>query len=248
MPGTEIFESSTLTQAALPGFMDIFDLVLIDLDFSNFPSPHFLKQAFEVSPKTRFAVISVSDTRQSILASLAAGFDGFISKHQIDDDILEAIKDIVQGRIYVPSSFANAERADTPIDLNREAPSAMPPATPSDAAFLRLTPRQREVLSHLALGMSNKEIARALHIAEATTKIHAAALMRALGARNRTEAAFKAGRLVKSLDRPPSLSPNVSAGAPVREDGRTLPLRRLNCKPIAQAVGGPLRRKPSLLD
>ena len=63
--------------------------------------------------------------------------------------------------------------------------------------LLKLTPRQREVLSHLALGMSNKEIARILHIAEATTKIHAAALLRTLGARNRTEAAFKVGRFVK---------------------------------------------------
>ena len=46
--------------------------------------------------------------------------------------------------------------------------------------------------------MSNKEIARALKIAEATTKIHMAALLRALGARNRTEAAYKAGNLINS--------------------------------------------------
>ena len=56
-----------------------------------------------------------------------------------------------------------------------------------------LTRRQREVLQLLTHGKSNKEIARALSIAEATTKIHMAALVRALGVRNRTEAAFKAG-------------------------------------------------------
>ena len=56
-----------------------------------------------------------------------------------------------------------------------------------------LTRRQREVLQLLTHGKSNKEIARALGIAEATTKIHMAALVRALGVRNRTEAAFKAG-------------------------------------------------------
>ena len=55
-----------------------------------------------------------------------------------------------------------------------------------------LTKRQREVLSLLVHGLSNKEIARVLGIAEATTKIHVAALVRALGARNRTEAAFMA--------------------------------------------------------
>ena len=59
--------------------------------------------------------------------------------------------------------------------------------------FDKLTPRQREVLRLLTQGMSNKEIARALKIAEATTKIHMAALLRTLGACNRTEAAYKAG-------------------------------------------------------
>ena len=59
--------------------------------------------------------------------------------------------------------------------------------------FDKLTPRQREVLRLLTQGMSNKEIARALKIAEATTKIHMAALLRTLGARDRTEAAYKAG-------------------------------------------------------
>ena len=54
------------------------------------------------------------------------------------------------------------------------------------------------MLSLLARGKSNKEIARALDIAEATTKIHMAALLRALGVRNRTEAAYRAGNLVNS--------------------------------------------------
>ena len=124
----------------------------------------------------------------------------------------------------------------------------MPPAITSDADFLKLTPRQREVLSHLALGMSNKEIARALHIAEATTKIHAAALLRTLGARNRTEAAFKAGRLIKSLDRSPPLSPNATEAATVREDGRTLPLRLMKTNPTAQAVGAALRLPRNEID
>ena len=65
-----------------------------------------------------------------------------------------------------------------------------------DTDGFKLTARQREVLSLLTCGKSNKEIARALGIAEATTKIHLAALLRALGVRNRTEAAFKAGTLV----------------------------------------------------
>ena len=55
-----------------------------------------------------------------------------------------------------------------------------------EAAILKLTKRQREVLSLIDRGTSNKEIARALDIAEATTKIHTAALLRTLGVRNGT--------------------------------------------------------------
>ena len=98
----------------------------------------------------------------------------------------------------------------------------------------------------MALGMSNKEIARALHIAEATTKVHAAALLRALRARNRTEAAFKAGKLIQSLNNSQPASLDPPPPATVREDVHTLPLRLIKAKPVAQ-TNGALRRR-GLLD
>jgi DNA-binding NarL/FixJ family response regulator len=60
----------------------------------------------------------------------------------------------------------------------------------------QLTPRQREVLDLLTRGLSNKEIARMLGIAEATTKIHVAGLLKNIDARNRTEAAFRASEFL----------------------------------------------------
>ena len=69
---------------------------------------------------------------------------------------------------------------------------------------LRITCRQREVLTLLARGMSNKEIARALGTAEATVKVHTAALLRFFGVRNRTEAALAALRDGYVMDRLPS--------------------------------------------
>jgi DNA-binding NarL/FixJ family response regulator len=208
---------------------------------------HLLRQAFGVSTETRFAIISGSDTRQSILAALSAGFHGFISKQQPDGDILQAIRDIASGRIYVPPALAESEPPDASVERTPEALPATSPLIASSADLLDLTPRQREVLSHLALGRSNKEIAQALHIAEATTKVHAAALLRALGARNRTEAAFKAGKLIDALDRSPPPSPVVVTAPAVREDRRTLPLRLIDAKPAARTPTARLRRKPSSL-
>ena len=102
------------------------------------------------------------------------------------------MRDLLSRRIYVPYSVAEAGDAS----LGGEAL----PIISGKADLLKLTARQREVLSLIAHGMSNKEIARALHIAEATTKIHTAALLRALGVRNRTEAAFKAAKLIDTID------------------------------------------------
>ena len=61
-----------------------------------------------------------------------------------------------------------------------------------------LSEREQDVMKLVAQGMSNKEISSRLNIAEGTTKIHTAAVLRALGARNRTEAAFMAAKLVGS--------------------------------------------------
>ena len=198
LPRAEVIDASNLNEALSQIRNRIFDLVLMGTDGLGLEQRDSLKAACEASPSTRFIVVSASDTRADILATLAAGFHGFISKHQSDSEILAAITDILSGRIYVPVSLAEV-REGHPLSssrLDREAP----PTLSTETDILKLTKRQREVLSLLARGLSNKEIARALDIAEATTKIHMAALLRGLGVRNRTEAAFKAANLVRSTE------------------------------------------------
>ena len=201
VPCAEVIEASSLIQ----GFSQIrdgaFDLVLIGVDRSSFEPLDALKAAREASPATRFAIISSLDTPAEILASLAAGFHGFISKHQSDTDIIAAITAILSGRIYAPWSLTEA--GDHAAVGNRFRGKALPGLS-TEVHFPKLTARQREVLSLLAGGQSNKEMARVLGIAEATTKIHMAALLRALGVRNRTEAAYRAGNLVNSTGHPPN--------------------------------------------
>ena len=188
----EVIEAGSLIQELTLIRSGAFDLVLIGVNLSSIGLDS-LRAARETSPVTRFAIISASDTRADILASLAAGFHGFISKQQPDTEILAAISDILSGRIYVPSSLVEAGDGD--LLSCRFGGEALPTCS-SEANVLKLTKRQREVLSLLARGKSNKEIARALEIAEATTKIHMAALLRALGVR--TEAAYRAGNLVNT--------------------------------------------------
>jgi DNA-binding NarL/FixJ family response regulator len=145
-----------------------------------------LKDIHELYPTTRFAVMSSSNTRADVLNCLSTGFHGFVYKLQSDEELVTAINDLLSGRIYVPRWIA--DRGDETPELA--------PSINTAVQTLRLTPRQQEILPLIAQGMSNKEIASHLNIAEGTTKIHMAALLRALGARNRTEAAFMASKLV----------------------------------------------------
>jgi DNA-binding CsgD family transcriptional regulator len=64
----------------------------------------------------------------------------------------------------------------------------------------RLTPREREVLGHLLKGISNKEIASAMHLQVVTVKMHLRGVCRKLGVRNRTQAALKALSLLRAAD------------------------------------------------
>jgi DNA-binding NarL/FixJ family response regulator len=165
-----------------------FDLVLIDSGCLSYRLLDLLREVHELNPTTRFAVMSTSNTRADVLNCLSAGFHGFVHKLQSDEELLTAINDLLSGRIYVPRWIADGED-DRP---------EIPPSINIRVEKLRLTRRQNEILPLIAQGMSNKEIASHLNIAEGTTKIHTAALLRALGARNRTEAAFMAAKLVGS--------------------------------------------------
>jgi DNA-binding NarL/FixJ family response regulator len=188
-PVSEISEADSF-EAALIAIEALgnLDLILIDLNMPGFLSFDSLREARECYPRTRFLVISASDAKEDVLSCLAAGLHGFVSKLQLDEEIVGAVKSVLEGCIYVPPWLAQIGvlgpgRALRPgLHLHSKPPDALP----------RLTPRQRDVLPLLARGMSNKEIARTLKIAEATTKIHAAGLCRVLGARNRAEAAVAA--------------------------------------------------------
>jgi DNA-binding NarL/FixJ family response regulator len=201
VPSAEVIEASSLVRALSRELQsNTFDLVLVGTGPSNSAERDTLKATREALPATRFAIVSASDKRADILASLAAGFHGFISKRQSDTEVLAAVTDILAGRIYVPASFAKMSDGDDLCGrFNREAV----PALSTEADVLKLTKRQREVLTLLARGLSNKEIARALAITEATTKIHMTALLRGLGVRNRTEAAFKAATISNFAESPP---------------------------------------------
>lgn len=124
-------------------------------------------------------VIAIDDRPNPSFAALAemAGARGYLSKNSELDMFRSVIRAVVEGGEHFPR--------EAPVRRGR-----------SSGALLGLSPRQRDVLKCIAVGMSNQEIARSLGISPGTVKLHIHAILRLTGARNRTEAALIAGRFL----------------------------------------------------
>jgi DNA-binding NarL/FixJ family response regulator len=189
IPGAEILEAACFDAVVnLLEEQASIDLAILDLNMPGLFNQKVLGDVLSVYPDTRFAIVSGDDSRSEILTALSIGLHGYIVKSQKDEEVVLAVNEILSGRIYVPALLSRTSAEQTSYAA---LPSASSPARRrvGSSSLGRLTSRQKDVLKLMAEGCSNKEIARSLHIAEATTKIHAAAIMRELGVRNRTEAA-----------------------------------------------------------
>jgi DNA-binding NarL/FixJ family response regulator len=155
------------------------DLLVLDLKMPGVTGAEAFSALRDAFKDTKIVVMSASEERSDILAALSGGVHGYIPKSLAVSQIEAALQEVLGGRIYAPAALG--ERSSCP-----------PPAKVGPPIVVEgLTGRQRDVLSELLKGLSSKEIARNLHIAEGTVKIHLAAIYRAVGVRTRAEAIAK---------------------------------------------------------
>jgi two-component system nitrate/nitrite response regulator NarL len=116
-----------------------------------------------------------------VIEALQTGAQGYLLKDMEPDELIDALQQIVKGNTVVAkeltSVLAKAVQGETQ-------PSSAPTSSLDD-----LTPREREILCHLADGQSNKVIARNLGISDGTVKLHVKAILRKLNVHSRVEAA-----------------------------------------------------------
>jgi DNA-binding NarL/FixJ family response regulator len=173
-------DAAVLSVSSVPEALQILQrdpevgLVLLDVHLKGDDGFGALRIIGEKFPTTACIMIS-GDEQDGIAArAVASGASGFIPKSFTADEMVAAIRQVLAGDIFVPAS--------TDVQV---------PGAPDPAA---LTLRQLEVITMLGRGCSNKEIARALDVAERTVKAHVSAVFEALNVRNRTQAVLAAQR------------------------------------------------------
>lgn len=176
-------------------FEDVIDLLkerditlaIIDLRMPGLSGPKDISRMRLLRPDTRIVVLSASDSREDILDALSAGVHGYIVKTQHTDQLIDRLRYVLSGEIYVPPILAEQPpQSAEGVGLSHG----------DQLGEKSLSSRQREVLKGLVEGKSNKEIAQSLKVAEGTVKMHLAALFRVLGASNRAHAAALGKQLI----------------------------------------------------
>lgn len=177
------------------------DIAFLDLSMPGMQGALTIRALRDTYPDLRIVVLTGIDERTTILACLAGGTHGYVLKTSPIEEVEAAFQTVRRGGIYVTPDLArvmNAPAAGAAPAADVPAGVPIAPPIPADAPSIRLddlTARQRDVLALLAEGSSTKEIARRLGLGEGTVKVHLAAIFRALGARNRTEAVVLASRM-----------------------------------------------------
>jgi DNA-binding NarL/FixJ family response regulator len=185
-----VVEAGSLPEARQLAGQGGFDLLLVDLRMPGMDGFEGIKILKKAVPNAPLVVISGFESKRNAEQSLEAGASGFIPKSAAINVTLNALKLVMLGEIYLPPSLIYGQGGQDEEEAAH--PTTPAPRTFDPALLAPLTQRQYDVLALLGQGKSNKDIADTLGISEGTVKVHVGAILKVLGASNRTQAALMA--------------------------------------------------------
>jgi DNA-binding NarL/FixJ family response regulator len=159
------------------------DVVLLDVHMPDGGGVEVIRRVAPERPNTRFLALSVSDDAGDVIAVIRAGARGYVTKTISGDELADAIR-----RVHGGDAVFSPRLAGFVLDsFAGPAPTSVPAAAAGDADLDQLTPREREVLQHIARGYMYKEIAHRLDISAKTVEAHVSAVLRKLQLSSRHE-------------------------------------------------------------
>lgn len=160
------------------------DLILLDNHLPGVRGVDALSALQEVAPHARIVMLTVSEDESDLITALRNGASGYLLKTTEGDALIDAIERAVKGESVIAPEMTSKMVA---AYLGTAAAAIAPLEPPTILASL--SSREREILRAIAQGASNKEIGRALGIAETTVKVHVQNVLRKLHVSTRVHAA-----------------------------------------------------------
>ena len=173
------------------------DVILLDLKLPGMDGIAVLRELRACGAAARVLVLTSGNDPTQVSLALRSGASGFLYKDVDPDALVRAIRAVNDGNMLLaPGAAGSLVPSGGPAPGNG---GWFPGRAPGWGGLGALTAREREVLDQIARGLSNREIARLLHVSEKTVKTHVSSVLAKLGVQDRTQAALYA---VRHADRP----------------------------------------------
>jgi len=157
------------------------EVVLLDVHMPDGGGVEVIRRTAEAHPGVRFLALSVSDAAEDVIAVIRAGARGYVTKTISGPDLADAVERVREGDAVFSPRLAG-------FVLDAFSGADPPPSEHASPADLdQLTPREREVLQHIARGYMYKEIALRLEISAKTVEAHVTSVLRKLQLSSRHE-------------------------------------------------------------
>jgi DNA-binding NarL/FixJ family response regulator len=169
-------EAGTVEEAVAAIASDSPEVVLLDVHMPDGGGVEVIRRAAERELRPCFLALSVSDAAEDVIAVIRAGARGYVTKNIAPDELADAVRRVFDGDAVFSPRLAG-------FVLDAFAGPAPQPETELDA----LTPREREVIQHIARGYMYKEIALRLDISPKTVEAHVSSVLRKLQLSSRHE-------------------------------------------------------------
>jgi two-component system response regulator NreC len=153
------------------------DVILMDLSMPNMDGIEATRKIRRLNSKARILILSVHEDSELIKESIQSGAMGYILKKALMEELIIAIHEVMNNKIYLDASMAGFLWHNSPISVEDQ----------SRMEFNLLTPREVDVLRYIAKGYTNKQTAQHLNISERTVEYHRGHITRKLNLHDRVD-------------------------------------------------------------
>jgi NarL family two-component system response regulator LiaR len=183
-PGLEVvgeavdgIDAIRMAQSCLP------DIILMDLEMPRKDGIYAIKEIRQQQPQSKILVITSYTDEQRVIAAIRAGANGYLLKTTVPDDLLRAIREVMQGQLPLDPAITST------VIRELDKPEQVLPVWPDN-----LTEREVSVIKLITKGYSNIRIAEDLMISDRTVSTHVGRILKKLELENRTQIAIYALR------------------------------------------------------